>query len=67
MSMSEDEAREKLRNWVREHHRKLEVAAIALCCSVAHLSHALTGRKRMNDRMLAAIGLRRVERLEVDE
>lgn len=65
--MTEDEARDKLRAWVLEHHRKLEAAAMDLCCSVAHLSHALTGRKRLSARMLAAIGLRRVERLEVAE
>ena len=62
--MSEDQAREQFRDYVASHFGALKVAADALFVSVAHLSHMLTGRKRLNDRALRMIGLRRVETLE---
>lgn len=62
--MTEDQAREKLRAYVAQHFGALKVAADALLVSVAHLSHMLTGRRRLNDRALRMIGLRRVETLE---
>lgn len=62
--MTDDQARELLREYITTHYKKMAVAASALFVSVAHLSHMLSGRKRINDRILRLIGLRRVETLE---
>ena len=62
--MSEEQARERLREYVQRHFGALTVAADYLYVSVAHLSHMISGRKRINDRLLKLIGLRRVETLE---
>ena len=65
--MSEEQARDKLREYVGSRFGSLTVAADYLYVSVAHLSHMITGRKKINDRLLNLIGLRRVEKLEAVE
>ena len=62
--MTDDHARELLREYITMHYKQIQRAAPALFVSVAHLSHMLSGRKRINDRILRLIGLRRVETLE---
>lgn len=62
--MSEEQARERLREYIRQHFSSINRAALGFYVSNAHLAHMLSGRKRINDRILKLIGLRRVETLE---
>lgn len=62
--MSEEQARERLREYIKQHFSSIARAAQGLYVSDAHLAHTLNGRKRINDRLLKLIGLRRVEVLE---
>lgn len=62
--MSEEQARERLREYIRQHYGTLKPAASMLNVSIPHLSMMLSGRKKLNDRILRLIGLRRVEVLE---
>ena len=65
--MTEEQARERLRQYIGQHFGAITKASKGLYISVAHLSNMLSGRKRINDRLLKLIGLRRVETLEVVE
>ncbi len=62
--MTEEQARERLRQYIGQHFGSVTRAADGLYVSNAHLTHMLNGRKRINDRLLKLIGLRRVEVLE---
>lgn len=62
--MSEEQARERLREYIKQHFGAITRAAQKLYILDAHLAHMLSGRKRINDRLLKLIGLRRVEVLE---
>ena len=62
--MTEEQARERLRQYIKERFGAITRAADGLYVSVPHLSNMLNGRKRINGRLLKLIGLRRVEVLE---
>lgn len=62
--MTEEQARERLIQYIGQHFGSITRAADGLYVSVAHMSHMLSGRKRINDRLLKLIGLRRFEVLE---
>lgn len=62
--MTEEQARERLRQYIKERFGAITRAADGLYVSNAHLAHMINGRKRINDRILKLIGLRRVETLE---